>query len=330
MVKVSVLVAVYNAEPYLSQCLDSLLGQTLRDIQVICVDDCSSDRSPDILQTYASKDNRVEVIRLRENRGQAHARNVGLTVARGQYVTFLDSDDWFSADALACAVEVFERCPHTDTVLFGVMRCMGTPVAFQGTPYPLPPFEVLTGKEAFELSLDWTIHGVYIARKSLYDRFPYDESCRAYSDDNTTRLHYFLSHEVRLCEGVYYYRQNPLSVTHRASVRRFDYLRANESMKRQLAELGVGAGVMRRYETVRWRVLIDLYMFYHCHGRELSRADRRYGLSELRRVWSTIERPLLDRWLTGKFGYHPMPCWFLFRVQEWLYFTLRGWQGKNQ
>lgn len=69
MVKVSVLVAVYNAEAYLRECLDSLVGQTLREIQVICVDDASTDGSWGILQEYAQKDRRIEIVHLEENGG---------------------------------------------------------------------------------------------------------------------------------------------------------------------------------------------------------------------------------------------------------------------
>ena len=82
MPKVSILIAVYNAEKYLCQCMDSLLGQSLPDIQVICVDDASTDNSLKILNDYAQKDDRVEVISLLENVGQAKARNEGLRRAR--------------------------------------------------------------------------------------------------------------------------------------------------------------------------------------------------------------------------------------------------------
>lgn len=87
--------------------------------------------------------------------------------------------------------------------------------------------------------------------RALYDRYPYDDSCRAYSDDNTTRLHYYISREVRPCGGLYYYRQHEASVTHKAGLRHFDYLRANESMRRQLIDLAVGDDVLRRYENQR-------------------------------------------------------------------------------
>ena len=98
--KVSVLVAVYNAEKYLHQCLDSLIGQTHQDLEIICVDDASTDGSWQILQEYVRRDSRVIVMRHDENKGHAHARNTGLKVATGDYITMLDSDDWYSEDAV--------------------------------------------------------------------------------------------------------------------------------------------------------------------------------------------------------------------------------------
>ena len=93
MPKVSVIVPVYNVAKYLRQCMDSLVGQTLRDIEVICVDDGSTDGSGAILDEYVVKDPRVKVIH-QANAGAGAARNIGLDVAAGEYLFFCDPDDW--------------------------------------------------------------------------------------------------------------------------------------------------------------------------------------------------------------------------------------------
>lgn len=89
---VSVIVPVFNAERFLRECLDSVLAQTLREIEVICVNDGSTDASPQILAEYAARDSRVRVTNL-ENGGVGNARNVGMRAARGEFLSFLDSDD---------------------------------------------------------------------------------------------------------------------------------------------------------------------------------------------------------------------------------------------
>ena len=108
-IKVSVIIPVYNAEKYLRQCLDSICGQTIKDIEIICVDDGSTDSSPEILREYKEKDERVIVVR-QENAGAGAARNKGLDLSKGKYLSFLDADDFFEPDMLE---EAF-RCAEAD------------------------------------------------------------------------------------------------------------------------------------------------------------------------------------------------------------------------
>ena len=97
--KVSVIVPIYNVEKYLDECMESLLNQTLKDIEIIMVDDESPDRCPQMCDEYARKDSRVKVIH-KKNGGLGFARNSGLEVATGEYVIFIDSDDFVSHDML--------------------------------------------------------------------------------------------------------------------------------------------------------------------------------------------------------------------------------------
>lgn len=334
---VSVLVPVYNAQDTLEDSLNSLLRQTYQDLEILCVDDASDDDSWQILQRFAV-DPRIVTIRLDENMGQAHARNVALSHAHGELIAFLDSDDSLSEDAIERSVEVFQRYSKTGCVLLKVINCL--PDGHQ-EDYPMKPFESISGYEAFVKSLTWEIHGWYIARTELYRKYPFDETCKAYSDDNTTRLHFFHSQEVRTCEGIYFYRLNPSSVTHAPSLRRFDYLRANESMKRQLIDLKVSEEILDKYENVRWRVLVDCYMFYYKNRRGMSPHDAEKAIREIRRVWQNIELSRVDSSLKYSFGYFPFRptqvdtntdmkrscflriCWFLFRLEEETYFFMR-------
>ena len=94
---VSILVPVYNVEDYLERCLDSLLQQSLTQIEIVCVNDGSTDKSAEILEEYAKKDNRIVVVH-KKNGGLPSARNAGLDVAKGKYVGFVDSDDYVDKD----------------------------------------------------------------------------------------------------------------------------------------------------------------------------------------------------------------------------------------
>lgn len=101
MPAVSVIVPVYGVEKYLPRCMDSLMGQTLRDIEIILVDDESPDACPGMCDEYAKRDDRVCVIHKR-NGGLGYARNSGLEIASGEYVAFVDSDDYVDRDMFAC------------------------------------------------------------------------------------------------------------------------------------------------------------------------------------------------------------------------------------
>ncbi|WP_250031222.1 bifunctional glycosyltransferase/CDP-glycerol:glycerophosphate glycerophosphotransferase [Paractinoplanes maris] len=101
----SVVLPVYRVQAYLRECLDSILEQTFTDVEVIAVDDCSPDHSGAILDEYAARDKRVRVVHLAENAGLGEARNAGMKHVTGEYVWFIDSDDWITPGALGAVAE---------------------------------------------------------------------------------------------------------------------------------------------------------------------------------------------------------------------------------
>ena len=100
-IKVSIIIPIYNVEKYLRQCLDSAINQTLKEIEIICVNDGSTDSCPQILEEYAQKDNRIKVIN-KTNSGYGHSMNVGLEAATGEYCGILESDDF-------CMLDMYEE-----------------------------------------------------------------------------------------------------------------------------------------------------------------------------------------------------------------------------
>jgi glycosyltransferase involved in cell wall biosynthesis len=116
--KVSVIVPVYNPGKYLCQCLDTIISQTLKEIEIICVDDGSTDGSAEVLAQYQQKDNRIRIV-TQENKGGGPARNTGLEIARGEYLSFLDSDDYFDKDMLRLASKKADET-DADVVIFNI------------------------------------------------------------------------------------------------------------------------------------------------------------------------------------------------------------------
>jgi len=322
MSKVTVLVAAYNACKYLAECLDSLAGQTLKDIQIVCIDDASTDSTLDIINEYAAADSRFVVLHLSANSGQAVARNKGIQVADGDYIAMVDADDRLSADALEQAVSVLDSDKETGSVLFNLVKFDES----GETPYPMRTDKnEWSGQEAFELSLDWSIHGLYVSRTELFRRFPYDDTCRLFSDDNTTRLHYLNSGKVRICQGVYYYRQHGESMTNGISVRRLDLLEANTSMARQLRDAGQERRVLAMFERERWINLTGIIGLWLNH-KEISNENE--AMERFRKVWKDVDRSLLPAGLKLKLGYIPCVSFWAYFNQVKFYFVLRRFLGK--
>ncbi|MGN0257417.1 MAG: glycosyltransferase family 2 protein [Bacteroides sp.] len=114
--KVTVIIPIFNTEKYLSEALDSICKQTLRELQIILIDDGSTDNSPQIMEKYAARDMRIQII-TQTNQGQGAARNHGLKNAEGEYIYFMDSDDVLEA---TCLEECYNICKskHLDYVTF--------------------------------------------------------------------------------------------------------------------------------------------------------------------------------------------------------------------
>ncbi len=109
---VSVIIPIYNVEQYLEKCLDSVINQTYKDLEIICVNDCSSDNSLKILQEYSRFDNRIKIINFEQNKGVSAARNAGLEIAKGEYIGFVDGDDWIDLDFYE---KLYGRAAETDS-----------------------------------------------------------------------------------------------------------------------------------------------------------------------------------------------------------------------
>lgn len=115
--QISIIIPVYNVEKFLSTCLESVLNQTLKDIEIICIDDGSTDNSLKILEEYAKKDKRLVIIH-QNNQGVSAARNLGLEIIRGEYFGFVDSDDWVDLD-------FFEKLYNTAKKYDADLACAG-------------------------------------------------------------------------------------------------------------------------------------------------------------------------------------------------------------
>lgn len=151
-IKVSVIIPVYNVEPYLKDCVDSILNQTLKDINILLIDDGSTDLSGEICDRYADEYTNIRVIH-KKNEGQGVARNVGVSLATGKYVYFMDSDDLLEKDALLFLYNEAE-CKQLDVLIFSAESfCDDENIDFNPYGYQITQDleHEMTGIELFKL-----------------------------------------------------------------------------------------------------------------------------------------------------------------------------------
>lgn len=170
MPKVSIIIPVYNVEKYLRQCLDSVVNQTLTDIEIICVNDCSPDSSEKILSEYAQKDSRIKIITLEKNGGLGNARNVALKIVQGDYIMFLDSDDWLELDACEYAYNQISK-NNNDFVVFGLYTYnQNTNERFINTKKIVPFLDIEGKSSALPIEINTPFFGNGECWYKIYDR----------------------------------------------------------------------------------------------------------------------------------------------------------------
>ena len=119
--KISVIVTVYNVEQYLDDCIQSILNQTYTNLEIILVNDGSTDNSLKICQKYKKRDSRIALIN-QDNAGAVVARKSGIDRATGEYVTFVDGDDWIEMDTYKC---ILQTAMHEDIIMYGLVEEYG-------------------------------------------------------------------------------------------------------------------------------------------------------------------------------------------------------------
>ena len=212
---VSLLMPVFNVEKYLPEALDSALGQTLENIEIICIDDGSSDRSGQILDAYAARDARIRV-KHRANSGYGSAMNLGLDLARGKYIAILEPDDFLDKHMLTDLYQIAEKY-QLDFVKSDFAMVEGVPGAYQISPthvyWQMEMYgKVLSRQEKKELFRGYLAHWSCLYRRSFLEKnhIRFNVTAGAsYQDTGFWFLTMALSERIYLHDGCYYhYRQD--------------------------------------------------------------------------------------------------------------------------
>lgn len=235
MNKVSVIVPVYNTEDYLPKCLDSLVGQILQDIEIICVDDGSTDKSIDVIRKYQDNDSRVKLLTQQHSR-QGAARNLGTKFAKSEYIGFVDSDDWVDKDyfeKLYYAAKKFD----SDIALATNVR-IGNGKTKKRLDISEEIF-VTALAEKFEICKHWQnecpTNKIYRRDFLLSNNIVWPEDIFCEDKPFTTEAVYFANGIVTVPGVHYYYYRNPHSTVNKKTKEHLAKLKNDKDAAKSLA-----------------------------------------------------------------------------------------------
>ncbi len=288
LVRISVIVPVYNVEDYLAECLDSLLAQTFEDIEILCINDGSTDSSPDILEQYSKRDSRIRIIS-QTNQGLAMARNCGLDHATGDFIYFIDSDDLLKSHALE---DLYGKAAEMDLdmVIFKLINFIDeTGETFSTKYYDMKFLKKAVGDRVFyhgDLKPEEIYRVAVSAPSKLYRtslisdiRFPKGMNF----EDNPFFVEAFLRAERVLFYDEYLYerRIREGSITSTSSNRGFmDYIEISE----MLIEITKRYGLYEKYKRGLYLKTIDnIYLWYS----KISEEYRQEFFEKIKEYFST-------------------------------------------
>lgn len=259
---VSVVVPVFNVEDYVSDCLNSIHIQTYSNIEILIVDDCSTDNSLAIVEMHMRQDGRIRLVRHKQNLGLSEARNTALAVARGDYVMFVDSDDMVDPELVSTCVE--EMCTSgVDVLTFG--------------------YKIFRAKEDILFTGDSSMSSsrTFVSNDPEYFKLPYFAWLKCvrmdwlraneigflpgyFYEDHLFHWQLGLSGAriVALDRSLYFYRQRPASITFSPGLKALDKVRMYQMIGRQAVRQGVASNVweilLKKSSACFWSVYFEM------------------------------------------------------------------------
>jgi glycosyltransferase involved in cell wall biosynthesis len=300
-IKISVIIPVYNVEEYLTECINSIICQDFDEIEIICVEDCSRDKSAHVLGQIAKGDSRIRIINHEANRGLSAARNTGLESARGKYVQFVDADDILAPNALRRLYQEAEN-QDVDVVYFNLLKFEGA-IDFSKIETNIlwtNCSRVYSGREMFCEMIEKGEFKCEAVRQFIRRDFLINKKIRFYErivhEDNL--FSYYVAMEAkRVCninEEFYFYRQHENSIMFTKDERRaqslfvvleniFVYWRTHAFTERE-----------NKYIGIMWNDLVHLYKLYQSYGNEI---ELQYGDFVDITIYNTLTNFQERRWL---------------------------------
>ncbi|HEB9338999.1 TPA: glycosyltransferase family 2 protein [Campylobacter coli] len=270
MIKISIFTCCYNHEKYLERCINSILRQTYKNWELVCVDDKSTDNSLKILQDFAEKDKRIRVIEKENNSGMAAPNcNIALKYLDGEFILGVGPDDEISENCLQEFINVYSDLEDEEIdaiiipTLFYFIENKEKNFIMSGVKGTKnSENRILTGKEAFELSIDWKISGFAFFRTNIVKKFGfYEEGMNG--DEYSCREFFLNSRNVAfLKKSVYIYHQINTSITKKLSTKLFNTYKTLYKVEELAKKYKLKKTLIREINKKRYRETYNLWDRY--------------------------------------------------------------------
>ena len=270
--KVSVIVPIYNTEKYLRQCIESIIGQTYSNLEIILVNDGSTDNSGKIADTYAKLDSRIVVVH-KKNGGVSSARNMGMEIATGDYIGFVDGDDWIESDMYQCMVDLLNKL-ELDMVICGYSMDYGDDIVFMSNKLPIQS-DVFSSNQLLKYVFirdNYKNVTAYVVNK-LYR----SELIKGDSFDTS----------FKICEDVLWFSQVAMRTQRVAYidkslyhyVQRMDSVSHSENLNVQLERLQVYMNVIELFEIsgIEYEIIVYTRRFLAYHAMNIAKLANKYN-----------------------------------------------------
>lgn len=288
---ISIIMPVYNGEEFLKETMESLLAQTYKNFELICVDDSSLDGSLGLLKRYAERDSRIRIFTKPNEKLASFGVKFGLKKAVGKYYMYSSQDDLYSVNLLE---ELAEKAStyDADVVVPNLVCYSGNKEdnslrTFWSETIPDP--DNITNIEAFVLSLDWKLHGFCLFKTSLVRKvgiytFNYN------SDEYTVRKLFLSCRKFAFCNGVFYYRiNNPHAITKKMSIKLYDVFETNEKLEILAQEQNVNHNIIILIRELALNDVAVRQKFLYMKGHQLTKEDYEIAVRKTREAYLRIE-----------------------------------------
>lgn len=290
---ISVIIPVYGVEKYISQCLESVINQTYKNLEIIVVNDGTKDRSADIAKEYAAKDSRIKVYDF-QNGGLSVARNRGLEIATGDYISYIDSDDWLDTKMYETLLEAAMK-NEADMVKCGIIETNGA----AEEKITFSDVKIINNEQhkAFKnyfKGILWTLAWNGLYKKELAKKVKFPDNV-VHEDNYSSGMFLYLAKKViAMPFCLNYYRVNDAGISKGGVKRPLDKILAIIKLKQDLLKLGFAD------KKIDWKLSVEFYHFVRGWNDDLYRVvAMKKDLYEY--VMSNLDtRRKLSFWLMGR------------------------------